>query len=106
MLSKPNDTPLQTRISPYTTLFRSANNNSSTQSSTTYTILDDDTLTVELNQASGSALEANGGNLPQLLVAGQGTGRNSGPADVAVTGGSVSAADYTARTKLTVSGVS
>mgnify|MGYP000181601571 CR=1 FL=1 len=48
-----------------------ANSDSTTQSGHTYTILDDDSLTVEFDGATASDTETSGGNLPQLLVSGQ-----------------------------------
>ena len=75
-----------------------------TQTSTTYTILDDDTLSVEFSQAVGDDVEASGGNLPQLLVSGQVQAGHSVNVDVSVTGGTASAADYVAPTTLNVGG--
>ena len=65
-----------------------------TQTSTSYTILDDDTLSVEFSQSVGDDVEASGGNLPQLLVSGEVQAGHSVNIDVSVTGGTASATDY------------
>ncbi|TPW09115.1 MAG: hypothetical protein FD127_4243, partial [Acidimicrobiaceae bacterium] len=72
------------------------------QTTTTYTILDDDTLLVQFDQATGNDAEASGGNLPQLLVTGEVQAGHSVTIDVAVTGGSATASDFTAPTTVTV----
>ena len=74
------------------------------QNSTTYTINDDDTLTVEFSQAIGSDAEASGGNLPQFVVTGEVQAGHSVSVNTAVTGGSATAADFTAPSMLNVGG--
>ena len=73
-----------------------------TVGSSGYTITDDDTLTVEFNQAVGSDLEADGGNLPQFLVTGEVQTGHSVSVDVAVTGGTATAGDFVAPTTLSI----
>lgn len=63
------------------------------QTTHTYTILNDDSLTVEFASASASDFENVGGNLPQLLVTGEVEDAQS--VEVNVTGGTAEATDYT-----------
>ncbi len=72
------------------------------QDTTTYTIGDDDTVAVEFSQTAGSDVEANGGNLPTLLVTGDVQAGHSVSVEVAVTGGTATASDFIAPTTLTV----
>src|SRR5437870_352582 len=95
-LVEPSETIVLGSITGSAVTVGDANNNSSTQSSTTYTILDDDTLTVELNQASGSALDTLALHDALPILTGQVQAGHSVTIDVAVTGGTASAADYTA----------
>ena len=69
---------------------------------TQYTILDDDQLTVEFDTASSSDTEAGGGNLAVLLVTGEVQAGYSVAVSVAVTGGSASGADYTNTAAVTI----
>ena len=69
------------------------------------TINDDDTLTVEFNQASGSDVENTGGNLPTFVVTGEVAPGNSVAVNATITaGGSATGggADYDNPTTLTV----
>ena len=63
-----------------------------------YTILDDDTLTVEFARPTGSGLESSGGNLTLLLVTGEVQAGYSVEVWVGVTGGRP--APPTTRTRL------
>ena len=104
---EPNETIVLNNITGSAVTVGDADHDETTQSSTTYTIRDDDTLTVEFSQATGSDLESTGGNLPQLLVTGQVQAGYSVTVSVAVDGsGTASGAgtDYHDPTTLTVIG--
>ena len=73
-----------------------------TQTTTEYTILDDDTLTVEFDTASSSDDEAAAGTWPVLLVTGEVQTGYSVDVSVAVTGGTAGAADYTNTATVTI----
>ena len=67
-------------------------------------IADDDKLTVEFSQPTGSDPESGGGDLPQLLVTGELEAGYSVDVSVAVTGGTASTADYTNTATVTILG--
>ena len=75
-----------------------------TDFTTTTTINDDDSLTVEFDQATGMDAENIGGDLPQLLVTGEIEAGHSVDIDVTVSGGTATGSDFTAPTTLTLLG--
>uniref|UniRef100_UPI0023493E2F T9SS type B sorting domain-containing protein n=2 Tax=Flavobacteriales TaxID=200644 RepID=UPI0023493E2F len=64
------------------------------QASTTYTINNDDSVTVEFSQATGSDAENTGGNLPVLFVTGTVVNASSVTVTDAGTGDATSGVDY------------
>ncbi|WP_350284985.1 Calx-beta domain-containing protein [uncultured Croceitalea sp.] len=65
------------------------------QTNTAYTIQNDDSVTVEFSQATGSDLENDGGNLPTLFVTGTVSNATTVTVTDAATGSATSGADYT-----------
>ncbi|MEP0460397.1 MAG: gliding motility-associated C-terminal domain-containing protein, partial [Flavobacteriaceae bacterium] len=64
------------------------------QTTTTYTINNDDSVTVEFSQATGSDVENTGGNLPELFVTGTVTNATTVTVSDAGTGDAISGVDY------------
>ena len=64
------------------------------QTTTTYTITNDDSVAVEFSQAAGSDLEDVGGNLPVLLVTGTVVNATTVTVTDALTGSALSGTDY------------
>ncbi|MGX1928794.1 T9SS type B sorting domain-containing protein [Flagellimonas sp. 2504JD4-2] len=65
-----------------------------TQTTTTYTINNDDSVTVEFSQATGSDVENTGGNLPVLLITGTVTAATTVTVTDAGTGSATNGVDY------------
>ncbi|MEO1486018.1 MAG: Calx-beta domain-containing protein [Bacteroidota bacterium] len=66
-----------------------------TQTTTTYTIQNDDEVIVEFSQANGSDDENDGGNLPVLTILGTVTNATTVTIEDAGTGGATNGVDYT-----------
>ncbi len=72
-----------------------ANGNSTTQSTSTYTITNDDELTAEFEVTSASGGEATGANIPEILISGDSDVATTIRVDDLDTGTASSATDYT-----------